>query len=58
MEYIPNIVHNHGPSEDRGLDCGERMVDNRLRGWCMILGHQALLDLVERDIGRVNDEKK
>lgn len=29
------IVHNHGPAEDRGLDCPERLVDGRLRGACL-----------------------
>ena len=28
-------VHNHGPAEGRGLDCGERVVEGNLRGWCM-----------------------
>ena len=28
-------VHNHGPNRGRGLDCGERVVNGRLRGWCM-----------------------
>lgn len=29
-------VHNHGPAEGRGLDCGERrMPDGTLRGWCL-----------------------
>ena len=29
------LVHNHSPSEGRGLDCGERVVEGNLRGWCM-----------------------
>lgn len=28
------LVHTHGPAEGRGLNCGERMVNGRLRGWC------------------------
>jgi len=28
-------VHNHGSEEGRGLECGERIVENKLRGWCM-----------------------
>lgn len=28
-------VHNHGPAEGRGLDCGEAMVNGNLLGWCM-----------------------
>lgn len=35
-EYLDaEPVHNHGPAEGRGLDCGERTVDGKLRGWCM-----------------------
>jgi hypothetical protein len=37
-ELIPTkrVVHNHGPSEGRGLDCGERrMPDGSLRGHCL-----------------------
>ena len=29
------LVHNHGPTSGRGLDCPERVVDGRLRGVCM-----------------------
>lgn len=30
------MVHNHGPSEGRGIDCAEkRMPDGRLKGWCL-----------------------
>lgn len=46
---IENLVHNHGPADGRGLGCGERIVDGRLRGWCMILAHRALMDLVEAE---------
>lgn len=28
-------VHNHGPADGRGLDCGEAMVDGKLRGHCL-----------------------
>lgn len=28
-------VHNHNPDQGRGLDCGERVVEGNLRGWCM-----------------------
>lgn len=31
----PEFVHNHGPAEGRGLDCGERVIDGKLKGWCM-----------------------
>lgn len=35
-EYLEKPpVHNHGPAEGRGLDCGERVVEGNLRGWCM-----------------------
>jgi len=31
------MVHNHGPAEGRGLDCGEvRLPDGTLRGRCLI----------------------
>jgi hypothetical protein len=36
IDYLEeDYVHNHGPAEGRGLDCGERTVDGKLRGWCM-----------------------
>lgn len=40
IEYrsIEDIVHNHGPSEGRGLDCGETEVYGQKKGWCL-LGH-------------------
>lgn len=28
-------VHNHNPDQGQGLDCGERVVEGNLRGWCM-----------------------
>lgn len=32
-------VHNHGPSEGRGLDCGETTaVDGYPMGWCLAAG--------------------
>ena len=30
-----SAVHNHGPTEGRGLACGEAMVDGKLRGHCL-----------------------
>lgn len=31
-------VHNHGPEEGRGIDCGEpRLTDGSFIGWCQIL---------------------
>lgn len=31
-------VHNHGPNEGRGLDCGEpSLADGSFIGWCQIL---------------------
>jgi hypothetical protein len=30
-----DYVHNHGPAEGRGLDCGEALVDGKLKGWCL-----------------------
>lgn len=31
-------VHNHGPNEGRGVDCGEpRLADGSFIGWCQIL---------------------
>lgn len=41
VEYrsIEAIVHNHGPRQGRGLDCGETTdADGQLKGWCL-LGH-------------------
>lgn len=30
-----DLVHNHGPREGRGLGCGERVIDGKLRGHCL-----------------------
>lgn len=34
-DYLESPVHNHGPAEGRGLDCGEALVDGKLKGWCL-----------------------
>lgn len=31
-----DIVHNHGPSEGKGLACRERRIDGRLVGECLL----------------------
>lgn len=36
IDSLAGPVHNHGPAEGRGLDCGERRLPNGLlRGWCL-----------------------
>ena len=36
IDSLAGPVHNHGPAEGRGLDCGERRMPNGLlRGWCL-----------------------
>lgn len=39
-------VHNHGPAEGRGLDCGEAMVDGKLRGHCLDASTDEVFDIV------------
>lgn len=38
IEYrsIEALVHNHGPSQGRGIDCGETEVDGHKKGWCLL----------------------
>ena len=33
--YEQVLVHNHGPSQGRGLDCPEKVIDGRLIGACI-----------------------
>lgn len=31
-----SVIHNHNPDQERGLDCGERLLpDGSRRGWCI-----------------------